>query len=79
MKVCVEMTLIATDLDYLPVGEEVIAMAGTGRVDFPEGGGADTAIVIEGVKSKEYFETTLSELERKKRGRRIKEILCKPR
>ena len=79
MKVCVEMTLIATDMDYLPVGEEVIAVAGTGRVDFPEGGGADTAIVIEGVKSKEYFETTLSELERKKKGRRIKEILCKPR
>lgn len=79
MKVCVEMTLIATDMDYLPVGEEVIAVAGTGRVDFPEGGGADTAIVIEGVKSKDYFEMTLSELERKKKGRRIKEILCKPR
>jgi hypothetical protein len=31
------------------------------------------------VKSREYFETTLSELERKKKGRRIKEILCKPR
>ena len=79
MKVCVEMTLIATDRGYLPVGEEVIAVAGTGRVDFPEGGGADTAIVIEGVQSEEFFETTLSELERKKKGRRIKEILCKPR
>ena len=79
MKVCIEMTLIATDMDYLPVGKELIAVAGTGRIDFPEGGGADTAIVIEGVKSKEYFETTLSELERKKKGRRIKEILCKPR
>ena len=79
MKVCIEMTLIATNMDYLPVGEEVIAVAGTGKVDFPEGGGADTAIVIEGVKSKEYFETTLTELERKKKGRRIKEILCKPR
>jgi hypothetical protein len=79
MKVCIEMTLIATDMDYLPVGEEVIAVAGTGRNDFPEGGGADTAIVIAGVKSKEYFVTTLTELERKKKGRRIKEILCKPR
>jgi len=79
MKVCIEITLIATDMDYLPVGEEVIAVAGTGRVDFPEGGGADTAIVIEGVKSKEYFATTLTELKRKKKGRRIKEILCKPR
>ena len=79
MKVCVEMTLIATDMGYLPVGEEVIAVAGTGRVAFPEGGGADTAIVIEGVKSMEFFETTLPELERKKKGRKIKEILCKPR
>jgi len=79
MKVCVEMTLVATDLGHLPVGEEAIAVAGTGRVDFPEGGGADTAIVVEGVKSGEFFETTLSELERKRKGRRIKEILCKPR
>jgi hypothetical protein len=77
MKVCVEMTLISTDLGHLLVGEEAIAVAGTGRVDFPEGGGADTAIVVEGVKSAEFFETTLSELERK--GRKIKEILCKPR
>jgi hypothetical protein len=79
MKVCVEMTLIATDRGYLPVEEEVIAVAGTGRFEFPEGGGADTAIVIEGVKSTEFFETKLNELERKKKGRRIKEILCKPR
>jgi len=79
MKVCVEMALNATDLGHLPVGEEAIAVAGTGRVDFPEGGGADTAIVVEGVKSAEFFETTLSELERKRRGRKIKEILCKPR
>jgi len=79
MKVCVEMTLIATDLGHLPVGEETIAVAGTGRVDFPEGGGADTAIVVEGVKSAEFFETTLPELERKRKGRKIKEILCKPR
>jgi hypothetical protein len=79
MKVCVEMTLMATDLGHLTPGQEVIAMAGTGRIAFPEGGGADTAIVIEAVKSTEFFETTLNELERKKKGRRIKEILCKPR
>ena len=79
MKVCVEMTLIATDMGYLPPGEEVIAIAGTGRIAFPKGGGADTAIVIEAVKSTEFFETTLAELDRKKKGRRIKEILCKPR
>lgn len=38
MKVCVEMTLIATDLGILAAGEEVIAIAGTGRYGFEEGG-----------------------------------------
>ena len=79
MKVCVQMTLIATDLGYLPAGEEAIAIAGTGRVDFPEGGGADTAIIMEGVTGDEFFKPSLTEIERKRKGRRIKEILCKPR
>jgi hypothetical protein len=79
MKVCVEMTLITTDLGILPAGEEVIAIAGTGRYDFEDGGGADTAIVIEAVKSKDFFDFDVTILKSKREGRKIKEILCKPR
>lgn len=79
MKVCVEMTLIATDLGILAAGEEVIAIAGTGRYGFEEGGGADTAIVIETVESKDFFDFDVPTLQSKREGRKIKEILCKPR
>jgi len=79
MKVCVEMTLITTDLGILTAGEEVIAVAGTGRYDFKQGGGADTAILIEAVRSEDFFHFDVSALQSKKEGRRIKEILCKPR
>ena len=79
MKVCVEMTLIATDLGILAVGQEVIAVAGTGRYGFEEGGGADTAIVVEAVESKDFFDFDVPALQSKREGRKIKEILCKPR
>ncbi len=79
MKVCVEMTLIATDLGILTAGEEVIAVAGTGRYGFEQGGGADTAILIEAVRSKDFFHFDVPTLQSKMEGRRIKEILCKPR
>ena len=79
MKVCVEMTLIAADLGMIAAGEEVIAIAGTGRYGFEQGGGADTAILIEAVKSGDFFHFDVPALQSKKEGRRIKEILCKPR
>lgn len=79
MKVCVEMTLIATDLGMLAAGEEAIAVAGTGRYGFEQGGGADTAIVIEAVGSEDFFHFDVPALQSKREGRRIKEILCKPR
>jgi len=79
MKVCVEMTLIATDLGILAAGDEVIAIAGTGRYGFEEGGGADTAILIEAVESKDFFDFDVPTLQSKREGRKIKEILCKPR
>jgi hypothetical protein len=79
MKVCVEMTLIATDLGMLAAGGEVIAVAGTGRYSFDQGGGADTAIIIEAVRSGDFFHFDVPALQSKKEGRRIKEILCKPR
>lgn len=79
MKVCVEMTLIATDLGILAAGEEVITIAGTGRYGFEERGGADTAIVIEAVESKDFFDFDVPALQSKREGRKIREILCKPR
>ena len=79
MKVCVQMNLIVSDLGLVPVGEEVIAIAGTGREDFPAGGGADTAIVTETVKSADFFKLDLPQSQTKIIGRKIKEVLCKPR
>ena len=79
MKVCVQMNLIVSDLGLIPVGEEVVAVAGTGREDFPVGGGADTAIVTETVKSQDFFKLDLPQSQTKIIGRKIKEVLCKPR
>ncbi len=79
MKVCVQMTLMVTDMGMIPVGEEVIAVAGTGRVEFEAGGGVDTVIVIETVKSKDFFKLDMPISQAKREGRKIKEILCKPR
>lgn len=39
VKVCIEITYMATDAGYLSTGEQAIAIAGTGR-------GADTALVM---------------------------------
>ena len=79
MKVCVQMNIMVSDLGLVPVGEEVIAVAGTGREDFPTGGGADTAIICETVKSKDFFKLELPQSQSKITGRKIKELLCKPR
>ena len=79
MKVCVQMNLLVSDLGLLPVGEEVIAVAGTGREDFPAGGGADTAIVVETVRSEDFFKLDMPQSRSKIVGRKIKEILCRPR
>jgi hypothetical protein len=78
MKVAVQMNLMVSDIGLLPAGEEIIAVAGTGRVDFPTGGGADTAIVTETVKSGNFFSLDLPQSISKIEGRKIKEILCKP-
>jgi hypothetical protein len=78
VKVCVEVALIATEAGYIQPGEEVIAAGGTGRLGYEKGGGVDTAIVIEAMKSKGFLE--LEPLKgRKEERRKIKEIICKPR
>jgi hypothetical protein len=79
MKVAVQVVLMATEVGMVPEGEEVISMGGTGTREYPEGGGCDLAIVMEAVKGENFFNITLSPYEKKMKGRKIKEILCRPR
>ncbi|MEM2341457.1 MAG: pyruvate kinase alpha/beta domain-containing protein [Candidatus Bathyarchaeia archaeon] len=78
LKVCVEVTLVATEAGFIKPGEEVIALGGTGRLGYEKGGGLDTAIVIEAIGSRDFLnlETIFG---RKEERRKIKEIICKPR
>lgn len=78
MKVCVEVTLVATEAGFVPQGEEIIAVGGTGILGYEKGGGLDTAIVIEAIKSN-YFLKLEPLYGRKEERRKIKEIICKPR
>ena len=59
MKVVTECAAMATDAGLAPSGGDVISIGGTGR-------GADTAVVIGAVNSRDFFDM------------RVKEILCKP-
>lgn len=79
MKVAVQEVLMATEAGMVEEGEEVIALGGTGAIMFPEGGGSDLAIVMEAVKGENFFKIDLPGYEKKMKGRKIKEILCKPR
>jgi len=54
-KVCPEIVMIAADKNLIPVGKEVIAIAGTGS-------GADTSMVIVSAKSKNFRELKIREL-----------------
>jgi hypothetical protein len=77
-KVCVEVALLATDAGYVKPGEEIIAVGGTGMIGYEKGGGVDTAIVMEAVKSKDFLKLE-SIFGKKEERRKIKEIICKPR
>ena len=59
MKVACEISLMAADAGLVRTGEDVITIAGTGS-------GADTALVLSPVNSRDFFDL------------RVKEILCKP-
>ncbi|MFC1957960.1 pyruvate kinase alpha/beta domain-containing protein [Chloroflexota bacterium] len=59
-KVVCEIAMMAADAGLARTDEDVIAIAGTGR-------GADTAVVLKPVNSKEFFDL------------KVREILCKPR
>ncbi|MEM2320517.1 MAG: pyruvate kinase alpha/beta domain-containing protein [Candidatus Bathyarchaeia archaeon] len=78
LKVCVEVALVATEMGFVKPKEEVIAVGGTGRLGYEKGGGADTAIVIEAMKSKDFLELETI-FGKKEERRKIKEIICKPR
>ncbi len=78
LKVCVEIVIAATEAGYIKPGEEVIAIAGTGKLGYERGGGLDTAIIMEAMKSSDFLK--LEPLYgAKERRRKIKEIICKPR
>lgn len=54
-KVCCEIVMMAADAGLIPEGEEVIAVAGTGR-------GADTVTVIRSAASKRFLELKVLEI-----------------
>jgi uncharacterized protein len=55
VKVCAEITVMALDAGMIPFGEDIIAIAGSGR-------GADTALVIRPAHSHEFFNTEIREI-----------------
>ncbi len=59
MKVVVEISLMAADAGLVRTDEEIIVVSGTGR-------GADLAVVLKPVNSRDFFDL------------RVEEILCKP-
>jgi hypothetical protein len=60
-KVCVEITLMATDAGLIPVDKDVIAVAGTGR-------GADTALRIQPANTGRFFNLKVKEVIAKPRS-----------
>ncbi len=60
-KVCCEMVMMAADAGLIPEGEEVLAVAGTGR-------GADTVTVIRSAASKRFLDLKVLEIPAKPRG-----------
>lgn len=78
MKVCVHIAMSLAEQEIVKAGEEIIAIAGTGWKGYEKGGGADTAVIIESQKSKDFFNYQ-SLYEHKLNGRKIKEIICRPR
>ena len=77
LKVIMESSSMAVDAGIVTEGEEIVAIAGTGTVGFPSGGGADTAVVITPGPSSEHGPDHV--LRTKPERRRVREILCMPR
>ncbi len=60
-KVCCEIVMMAVDAGLIPEGEEVLAVAGTGR-------GADTVLVVKSAASKRFFDLKVLEILAKPRA-----------
>ena len=60
-KVCCEMVMMAADSGLVPEGEEILAVAGTGK-------GADTVLLIRSAVSKRFFDLKVLEVLAKARG-----------
>ncbi|HCC69169.1 MAG TPA: hypothetical protein DEP99_04710 [Nitrospiraceae bacterium] len=54
-KVCCEIAMMAADAGLIPEGEEILAVAGTGR-------GADTVLVIKSATSKRFLDLRVLEI-----------------
>ncbi len=61
IKVCCEMVMMTADAGLIPEGEEIVAVAGTGR-------GADTVSVIRAAASKRFLDLRVLEIPAKPRG-----------
>ena len=77
MKVTTQCVAAAVDAGVVQEGEQVIAVAGTGPVAFPPGGGSDTATVMTAAGGAAYREGY--ELPAKPERRKVLEIICMPR
>ncbi len=55
MKVCVEVATMAADGGYIPVGEPIIVIAGTG-------GGADTAVIMRAANAHSLLNTKIDRI-----------------
>lgn len=60
-KVCCEIVMMAADAGLIPEGEEILAVAGTGR-------GADSVMLIRSAVSKRFFDLKVLEILAKPRG-----------
>lgn len=60
-KVCTEIVMMAADAGLIPEGEEILAVAGTGR-------GADTVLVLRSAVSKRFLDLRVLEILAKPRG-----------
>jgi hypothetical protein len=54
-KVCVEITLMATDAGLIPVDKDIVAVGGTGR-------GADTALRVHPANAARFFDLRIREI-----------------
>ena len=55
MKVCVEISIMALDAGFVPHGEKIIAIGGTGR-------GADTAVILTPAHAQHVLDTRVHEI-----------------